>query len=219
MTRTPAGGDTDRPARAALYLGAVLGTGVTALPAPPELPAWPGPVPLSAPLAATFTALGAWYPEGGGGRLVFLLRRSRRCPGGTAADRRRGGQELRVSVSRRLQLALAVLLVALLPATVLAALPRTRLRNPHPFAPRGWSAIGSAGAAADVERGRRRLRPGAARAARRHPITEHRFDVVQSDVAKCGGFTEARAATLRLLSAVPEWVRAHRLDDHSVHVR
>ncbi|MFK4267427.1 mandelate racemase/muconate lactonizing enzyme family protein [Streptomyces milbemycinicus] len=130
----------------------------------------------------------------------------------------------------------------------------------------------------------------------RDPIAEHRFDIVQPDLAKCGGFTEAQAirqlaaafnlrlsphcwgtgvaqaATLQLLSATPrapfgmaggeplifefdrgenplregvlaapltpvngtvavpdgpgigvtvdeEWVRAHRLEDHSILVR
>lgn len=58
---------------AALYVGAVLGTGVIALPAlaahvagPASLLAWLGLVVLSAPLAATFAALGARYPDAGG---------------------------------------------------------------------------------------------------------------------------------------------------------
>ncbi|MGW1030096.1 APC family permease [Streptomyces sp. NPDC002577] len=58
---------------AALYIGAVLGTGVIALPAlaaraagPASLLAWLGLVLLSVPLAATFAALGARYPDGGG---------------------------------------------------------------------------------------------------------------------------------------------------------
>ncbi|MDQ0990799.1 APC family permease [Streptomyces sp. V3I7] len=57
----------------ALYVGAVLGTGVIALPAlaaraagPASLLAWLGMVLLSVPLAATFSALGARYPDGGG---------------------------------------------------------------------------------------------------------------------------------------------------------
>lgn len=57
----------------ALYLGAVLGTGVIALPAlaaraagPASLLAWLGMVLLSVPLAATFAALGARYPDAGG---------------------------------------------------------------------------------------------------------------------------------------------------------
>ncbi|MDM4722180.1 amino acid permease [Micromonospora sp. WMMA1363] len=57
----------------ALYLGAVLGTGVIALPAlaaavagPASLLAWLGLVILSMPLAATFAALGARHPDAGG---------------------------------------------------------------------------------------------------------------------------------------------------------
>ncbi|MBP2702588.1 amino acid permease [Microbispora sp. RL4-1S] len=66
----------------AMYVGAVLGTGVIALPAlaaeaagPASLVAWLGLVVLSAPLAATFAALGARYPDSGGvstyARLAF----------------------------------------------------------------------------------------------------------------------------------------------------
>ncbi|RKP50493.1 amino acid permease [Trinickia fusca] len=58
---------------AALYVGAVLGTGVIALPAlaaqiagPASLLAWLALVILSAPLAGTFAALGARYPDAGG---------------------------------------------------------------------------------------------------------------------------------------------------------
>jgi amino acid efflux transporter len=58
---------------AAMYVGAVLGTGVIALPAlaaevagPASLLAWLGLVILSIPLAATFAALGALYPDAGG---------------------------------------------------------------------------------------------------------------------------------------------------------
>ena len=57
----------------AMYVGAVLGTGVIALPAlaaevagPASLLAWLGLVALSAPLAAVFAALGARYPDAGG---------------------------------------------------------------------------------------------------------------------------------------------------------
>lgn len=67
---------------AALYTGAVLGTGVIALPAlaagmagPASLVAWLGLAILSAPLAATFAALGARHPDAGGvatfARLAF----------------------------------------------------------------------------------------------------------------------------------------------------
>ncbi|TXS53967.1 amino acid permease [Streptomyces sp. uw30] len=66
----------------AMYVGAVLGTGVIALPAlaaeaagPASLFAWLALVLLSAPLAATFAALGARHPDAGGvshyARLAF----------------------------------------------------------------------------------------------------------------------------------------------------
>ncbi len=66
----------------ALYVGAVLGTGVIALPAlaaqvagPASLVAWCALVALSVPLAATFAALGARHPDAGGvstyARLAF----------------------------------------------------------------------------------------------------------------------------------------------------
>lgn len=58
---------------AALMIGAVLGTGVISLPAlaaheagPASLLAWLALVLLSVPLAATFAALGARFPDGGG---------------------------------------------------------------------------------------------------------------------------------------------------------
>lgn len=61
------------PQGAALTLGAVLGTGVISLPAlaaheagPASLVAWLLLVALSVPLATTFAALGARYPDGGG---------------------------------------------------------------------------------------------------------------------------------------------------------
>jgi amino acid efflux transporter len=61
------------PQGTALYLGAVLGTGVIALPAlaakvagPASLIAWLVLVLASVPLAATFATLGARYPDAGG---------------------------------------------------------------------------------------------------------------------------------------------------------
>ena len=73
---------------AALTLGAVLGTGVISLPAlaaraagPASLVAWLALVLLSVPLATTFAALGARYPDGGGvstyARRAFGARRRR----------------------------------------------------------------------------------------------------------------------------------------------
>lgn len=68
-----AGGQVTLLHGTALYLGAVLGTGVIALPAlaakvagPASLLAWLGLVVASAPLAATFAALGARHPDAGG---------------------------------------------------------------------------------------------------------------------------------------------------------
>lgn len=77
----PAGGLTALQGTA-LYVGAVLGTGVIALPAlaaqvagPASLVAWCALVVLSVPLAATFAALGARHPDAGGvstyARLAF----------------------------------------------------------------------------------------------------------------------------------------------------
>jgi amino acid efflux transporter len=67
------GGRLDVPQGAALTIGAVLGTGVISLPAlavqeagPASLLAWAGLLLVSIPLATTFAALGARYPDGGG---------------------------------------------------------------------------------------------------------------------------------------------------------
>jgi amino acid efflux transporter len=178
---------------AALYIGAVLGTGVIALPAlaaqaagPASLLAWLALVLMSAPLAATFSALGARYPDGGG---VSTYVRHAFGPWAAAAvgwcfyfavpagapaagmfagayvtSALGGGQRTAtatavalvivvatanwfgVTVSGRLQLVLAVLLVTLLLAAVLAALPHAHVANLRPFTPHGWLAIGPAAA-------------------------------------------------------------------------
>jgi amino acid efflux transporter len=67
------GGHLDVKQGAAMTIGAVLGTGVISLPAlavgaagPASLLAWAGLLLLSIPLATTFAALGARYPDGGG---------------------------------------------------------------------------------------------------------------------------------------------------------
>ncbi len=67
------GGRLDVSQGAALTIGAVLGTGVISLPAlavqeagPASLLAWAGLLLVSVPLATTFAALGARYPDGGG---------------------------------------------------------------------------------------------------------------------------------------------------------
>ncbi|WP_199514431.1 APC family permease [Nucisporomicrobium flavum] len=70
MTST---GTLSRAQGTALCVGAVLGTGVISMPAlaagvagPASLLAWLALILLSAPLAGTFAALGARYPDGGG---------------------------------------------------------------------------------------------------------------------------------------------------------
>jgi amino acid efflux transporter len=177
----------------ALYVGAVLGTGAIALPAlaakaagPASLLAWLGLVALSVPLATTFAALGARYPDAGGVstyvRHAFGVRASAvvgwcfyfAVPAGAPAAAMFGGAYVSaalgggqrtvtttaaalviavtvanafgVTVSGRLQLVLTVLLVTLLLAAVIASAPYARLSNLHPFAPHGWSAVGSASA-------------------------------------------------------------------------
>lgn len=80
--RGGSGGGLTAAQGTALYVGAVLGTGVIGLPAlaaevagPASLLAWLGLAILSAPLAATFAALGSRYPDAGGvatyARLAF----------------------------------------------------------------------------------------------------------------------------------------------------
>jgi amino acid efflux transporter len=66
-------GTVTLPQGIALYVGAVLGTGILALPSlaartagPASLVAWVAMVALSIPLAATFAALAARYPDAGG---------------------------------------------------------------------------------------------------------------------------------------------------------
>ena len=61
------------PQGTALSIGAVLGTGVITLPAiaagiagPASLVAWAALVVLSVPLASTFAAMGARFPDSGG---------------------------------------------------------------------------------------------------------------------------------------------------------
>ncbi|MEU6422977.1 APC family permease [Streptomyces spiralis] len=178
---------------AALYVGAVLGTGVIALPAlaaraagPASLLAWLALVLLSVPLAATFAALGARYPDGGGVstyvRHAFGARAAAvvgwcfyfAVPAGAPAAGMFAGAYVAAAVgggrrtvvvtavvllilvtaansfgltaTGRMQLVLAVLLVALLLAAVVTALPHAHVRNLHPFAPHGWPATGSAAA-------------------------------------------------------------------------
>lgn len=181
------------PQGAALSIGAVLGTGVIGLPAlaaqiagPASLLAWLALIALSVPLAGTFAALGARYPDAGG--VSTYVRRAfgagaatvvgwcfyfavpagapaaAMFAGAYVAAAVGGGQRTvvltmaalivvvtaanagGVRVSGRVQLGLAGLLVTLLLAATLAALPHARLANLTPFAPNGWLAIGPAAA-------------------------------------------------------------------------
>ena len=181
------------PQGAALSIGAVLGTGVIALPAlaaqiagPASLLAWLLLIALSVPLASTFAALGARYPDSGGvstyvrtafgGRAAavvgwcFYLAVPAGAPaaamfgGGYVAAALGGGMRTTLitagaliaivtlanagglRVSGRLQLGLAGLLIVLLLAATLTALPHASLDNLTPFAPHGWLAIGPAAA-------------------------------------------------------------------------
>ena len=192
-THAPGAGRLSAMQGAALYVGAVLGTGVIALPAlaadvagPASLLAWLALVLISVPLAATFAALGARYPDAGGVatyvRNAFGARAAAvvgwcfyfAVPAGGAAAAIFGGDYVAaatsggeatvvataavlilvvtaanafgVSVSGRLQLGLAAVLVALLVAAVGASAPHAQLANLHPFAPHGWAAIGPAAA-------------------------------------------------------------------------
>jgi len=175
----------------ALYIGAVLGTGVIALPAlaaraagPASLLAWLALILLSVPLAATFSALGARYPDSGGiATCVNLAFGSYPAAvvgwcflfavpvGGPAAAMFAGAyvqaaigggtstllltafslviaitliNAFGVTLSGRIQVLVAGLLIAFLLTAVCTSLPHFRLENLHPFAPHGWLAVGSA---------------------------------------------------------------------------
>jgi amino acid efflux transporter len=175
----------------ALYIGAVLGTGVIALPAiaahtagPASLLAWLALIGLSVPLAATFSALGARYPDAGGiatcvklafgaypAAIVgwcFLFAVPVGAPAaalfaGAYVQTAIGGgastlmltafalvlvitliNAFGVTLSGKVQVLLAGLLVTFLVTAVCASLPHARLRNLHPFAPHGWLAIAPA---------------------------------------------------------------------------
>jgi amino acid efflux transporter len=177
----------------ALSVGAVLGTGVISMPAlaaavggPASLLAWVALIVLSAPLAWTFAALGARYPDGGGVstyvRLAFGPRASAAVgwcfyfavplgapaaaafAGGYVADVLGGGRRTVLAtfvlvmalvfvmnwfglrISGRVQLVLTGALAVLLLVTVITALPHARVANLTPFAPHGWSGVGTAAA-------------------------------------------------------------------------
>ena len=175
----------------ALYIGAVLGTGVIALPAlaantagPASLLAWLALILLSIPLALTFSALGSRHPDSGGISTFvnlafgpypagvvgwcFLFAVPVGSPaaalfagayvqaaigGGTAtlmltAFALVAGITLinafGVNVSGKVQVLVAVLLIAFLVTAVSASLPHLQPRNLQPFAPHGWLAVASA---------------------------------------------------------------------------
>jgi amino acid efflux transporter len=177
----------------ALYIGAVLGTGVIALPAlaaqvagPASLLAWLALVALSTLLAVTFAALGTRYPDAGGVSTyvgsAFGYRAAAivgwcfyfAIPPGAPAAAMFGGAYVAAAlgggqttmlvtaaaiiavvtlanafglkVSGPLQLTLAGVLILLLLAAILTALPHARLAHLRPFAPHGWLAVGSAAA-------------------------------------------------------------------------
>ena len=178
-------------AATALYVGAVLGPGVTYLPAlaareagPASLLAWIGLLLLSVPLAVAFAALGIRHPDAGGtasyARTAFGPRAARATGwwfligvavgapavamigGFYVAELLGGGRETAVvaaavmiaiviaanaaslRTTARLQLILAAVLAALLLVASLAALPHGSAERWTPFAPNGWTAVGTA---------------------------------------------------------------------------
>jgi len=175
----------------ALYIGAVLGTGVIALPAlaantagPASLLAWLALILLSIPLAATFSALGARYPDAGGistcvklafgtypaaivgwcflfavpvgapAAALFAGAYVQAAIGGGASTLMLTAFSLvlgitlinafGVTVSGKVQVIVAGLLITFLVTAISASLPHLRLQNLHPFAPHGWVAVASA---------------------------------------------------------------------------
>lgn len=167
----------------ALYVGAVLGPGVLALPAlavrtagPASILSWAALCALSVPVAACFAALGSRYPGAGGvsgfvaaafgpragavvgwwfflavpvGVVAGALAGARYVLGGTGAVVVAAGM-LAVALAAnygglrttgRMQLVLVGLLVALLVAGIVAAVPHARAANLTPFAPHGAGAV------------------------------------------------------------------------------
>ncbi|MGH8201078.1 MAG: amino acid permease [Steroidobacteraceae bacterium] len=175
----------------ALYIGAVLGTGVIALPAlaaktagPASLVAWLALILLSIPLAATFSALAARYPDAGGVATCVKLAFGSypaaivgwcflfAVPVGAPAAAMFAGAYVQaaigggastlmltafalvlgitlvnafgVTISGKVQVFVAALLIAFLLLAVSTSLPHAQLRNLHPFAPHGWLAVAPA---------------------------------------------------------------------------
>jgi amino acid efflux transporter len=174
-----------------MYVGAVLGPGVLFLPSlaarvagPASVLAWAALLALSVPLALTFAALGARFPEAGGTAAYARAAFGRRAGAATGwwfltgvlvgapavaliggnyvAELLGGGREVAVAAATgmiatvvaanaaglhataRLQLGLAGLLAVLLLVAAVTALPHGRAENWTPFAPHGWTAVGSA---------------------------------------------------------------------------
>ena len=96
-------------------------------------------VPVGAPAAALFGGAYVAAAFGGGQRTTLVAAAAMIL---LVALSNFGG----VRVSGRVQLGLAGLLIVLLLAATLAALPHARADNLHPFAPHGWFAIASAAA-------------------------------------------------------------------------
>ncbi len=133
---------------AAVSIGAVLGTGVIALPAlaaqiagPAALLAWAALIALSVPLAATFAALGARYPDTGGVSTYV-----RNAFGGRAATVVGWCFYLAVPIGAPAAAGFAGGYVASAFGGGTTALPHAHAANLHPFAPHGWAAVGPAAA-------------------------------------------------------------------------
>ncbi|MGI8416608.1 MAG: APC family permease, partial [Nakamurella sp.] len=175
----------------AFYLGAVLGTGVLALPGlaaqaagPASLIAWSVLIVASVPIAWTFALLGAKMPDPGGAstyvRKAFGDSAAACCgwvfyftvpigvpasayfAGNYVANAVGGGPGTTVLVtglivaavllcnvvgirtSSTAALGVAAVLVLVVVAAVVVAAPHAQLAHLRPFAPHGWSAIGTA---------------------------------------------------------------------------
>jgi amino acid efflux transporter len=151
---------------------------------PASLLAWLALILLSIPLAATFAALGARYPDAGGiatcvklafgsypaavvgwcflfavpvgapAAAIFAGAYVQAATGGGAATLMLTAfvlvlgitlvNSFGVTLSGKVQVFVAGLLIAFLVIAVCASLPHVQLRNLHPFAPHGWLAVGSA---------------------------------------------------------------------------
>ena len=96
-------------------------------------------IPVGAPPAAMFAG-GYVADTFGGGRTMSL------ATGGALILAVAAMNAYGVRISGRVQLALTAVLAALLLVTMITALPHAQASNLTPFAPHGWSAVGSAAA-------------------------------------------------------------------------